>query len=178
MRPIRRLEAAAVAVLMAAAVVITPAAPLFAGTEDTVDIAFIHDLHSYLDGYYEKSDDKTQEVRREQHPAAFKVAPIYVVAEVVAALQQVVGRIYVDTLHSLQYLGLDDLVKCKGVNVTAVYQCGVLCVLVYADADVLHYLVDLKYHGEKSYAVVNTNSTPHSSQAALNAVWVRRLVAV
>ncbi len=62
MRPIRRLEAAAVAVLMAAAVVITPAAPLFAGTEDTVDIAFIHDLHSYLDGYYEKSDDKTQEV--------------------------------------------------------------------------------------------------------------------
>ncbi len=62
MRPIRRLEAAAVAVFMAAAVVITPAAPLFAGTEDTVDIAFIHDLHSYLDGYYEKSDDKTQEV--------------------------------------------------------------------------------------------------------------------
>ena len=62
MRPIRRLEAAAVAVLMAAAVVITPAAPLFAGSEDTVDIAFIHDLHSYLDGYYEKSDDKTQEV--------------------------------------------------------------------------------------------------------------------
>ena len=59
---VRRLEAAAVAVLMAAAVVITPAAPLFAGTEDTVDIAFIHDLHSYLDGYYEKSDDKTQEV--------------------------------------------------------------------------------------------------------------------
>ena len=59
---IRRLEAAAVAALIAAAVVITPAAPLFAGTEDTVDIAFIHDLHSYLDGYYEKSDDKTQEV--------------------------------------------------------------------------------------------------------------------
>ena len=59
---VRRLEAAAVAVLMAAAVVITPAAPLFAGSEDTVDIAFIHDLHSYLDGYYEKSDDKTQEV--------------------------------------------------------------------------------------------------------------------
>ena len=59
---VRRLEAAAVAVLMATAVVITPAAPLFAGTEDTVDIAFIHDLHSYLDGYYEKSDDKTQEV--------------------------------------------------------------------------------------------------------------------
>lgn len=62
MRPIRRLEAAAVAVLMAAAVVITPSAPLFAGTEDTVDIAFIHDLHSYLDGYYEKSGDATQEV--------------------------------------------------------------------------------------------------------------------
>ena len=58
----RRLEAAAVAALIAAAVVITPAAPLFVGTEDTVDIAFIHDLHSYLDGYYEKSDDKTQEV--------------------------------------------------------------------------------------------------------------------
>ena len=59
---VRRLEAAAVAALIAAAVVITPAAPLFAGSEDTVDIAFIHDLHSYLDGYYEKSDDKTQEV--------------------------------------------------------------------------------------------------------------------
>ena len=59
---VRRLEAAALAALIAAAVVITPAAPLFAGSEDTVDIAFIHDLHSYLDGYYEKSDDKTQEV--------------------------------------------------------------------------------------------------------------------
>lgn len=59
---VRRLEASAVAALIAAAVVITPAAPLFAGSEDTVDIAFIHDLHSYLDGYHEKSDDKTQEV--------------------------------------------------------------------------------------------------------------------
>lgn len=59
---VRRLEAAAVAALIAAAVVITPAAPLFAGSEDTVDIAFIHDLHSYLDGYYEKSGDATQEV--------------------------------------------------------------------------------------------------------------------
>jgi len=59
---VRRLEAAAVAALIAAAVVITPAAPLFASSEDTVDIAFIHDLHSYLDGYYEKSEDKTQEV--------------------------------------------------------------------------------------------------------------------
>lgn len=59
---VRRLEAAAVAALIAAAVVITPAAPLFAGSEETVDIAFIHDLHSYLDGYYEKSEDKTQEV--------------------------------------------------------------------------------------------------------------------
>ena len=52
---VRRLEAAAVAVLMAAAVVITPAAPLFAGTEDTVDIAFIHDLHSYLGRYYDEN---------------------------------------------------------------------------------------------------------------------------
>jgi len=58
----RRLEAAALAVIIASAVVMTPAAPLFAGSEDTVDIAFIHDLHSYLDGYYEKSDDETQEV--------------------------------------------------------------------------------------------------------------------
>ena len=59
---IRRIEAAAVAALIAAAVVITPAAPLFAVSEDTVDIAFMHDLHSYLDGYYEKSGDTTQEV--------------------------------------------------------------------------------------------------------------------
>lgn len=58
----RRIEAAAVAAFIAAAVVITPAAPLFAGTEDTVDIAFIHDLHSYLDGYYENTDGGVQEV--------------------------------------------------------------------------------------------------------------------
>ncbi|MCR5615364.1 MAG: 5'-nucleotidase C-terminal domain-containing protein [Saccharofermentans sp.] len=59
---IRRIEAAAVAVIIASAVVITPAAPLFAETEDTVDIAFIHDLHSYLDGYYENADGGVQEV--------------------------------------------------------------------------------------------------------------------
>lgn len=63
MRLAKKIEATLAALLIAAAVVLTPAAPLFAVTnEDIVDIAFIHDLHSYLDGYYESADGNLQEV--------------------------------------------------------------------------------------------------------------------
>ena len=53
-----------------------------------------------------------------------------------------------DTLYCFKYLGLDDFVKSKRVDVTTLYECIARHVLVETDANILHYLVDLKYHGE------------------------------
>lgn len=62
-RLIRRIEAALTALIIAGSVVLFPTAPLFAGSaRDIVDIAFINDLHSYLDGYYESTGGSMQQV--------------------------------------------------------------------------------------------------------------------